>query len=335
MAKIVLGIGTSHSPVLTLDGTEWHHRAAADFSNPALTLSDGRTMDYPSLAAEFGEAHAAEAVPEKFVEIAARCEIYLDRLKDAIAKTRPDVVVIVGDDQSELYEPGNMPAIGLFWGDEVITHAYDDEIPAWMQTVAKGYGMDATHAYPGHPAFARELIESLMDNGVDLAVCNEVPDPTKAGFGHAFGFPVERLFDGREIPIIPILLNTYYPPNVVSAKRCYEIGEALGRAIEQSSSDLRVCVLASGGLSHFVVDEELDRLVIDNLGAEGADKLASIPREALRAGSSEILNWIMTAGAVSTLPLQWVEYEAIRRTPAGTGIGVAFAVWAPNEEKLG
>lgn len=327
VAKIVLGVGTSHSPILTLESKDWHQRAKADYANPGLTLIDGRRVTYAELVAERGEPYGDAATPEVFERIAARCQESLDRIADEIAAAQPDVVVIIGDDQNELYTPGNMPAIAVFWGDPVVTHNFDDEIPDWMKTVAEGYGMDETHYFPGHPAFALHLIEGLIDRDVDLAICKDVPDPEKAGFGHAFGFPVERLFRGREIPIVPIMLNTYFPPNVLSAARCVDVGRALRDAIEASPDDLRVVVLASGGLSHFVVEEELDRYVLDNLDGEAVENLRSVTRASLAEGSSEILNWIMTAGAVSHLPLRWKDYEAVRRTPAGTGIGLGFAVW--------
>jgi hypothetical protein len=162
---------------------------------------------------------------------------------------------------------------------------------------------------------------------VDLGVANAVPDPDKAGFGHAFGFPAERLFGGKEIPMVPVMLNTYYPPNVLSPARCHDIGRKLRAAIEASPEDLRVAVLASGGLSHFVVEDEIDRQLLEGLADPEGAALRALPREALLEGSSEILNWILTAGAVSHLPLAWSAYEPIRRTPAGTGIGCGFAIW--------
>lgn len=327
MAEMVLAIGTSHTPMLTLPGDDWHNRAAADRANPRLTLADGRALSYEELVAIRGEPYADVAVDAVFNEIAARCQSHLDRLAAEIDRVAPDIVIIIGDDQSELYRPGNMPAIAVYWGQDVVTHSYDNEIPDWMKIVAEGYAMDETHVFAGHPGFAMEIIEGLMDRGVDLAVCNEVANPELAGFGHAFGFPVERLFGDRQIPIIPVLLNTYYPPNVMTAARCYDVGEALRDVIAASPSDYRVAVLASGGLSHFVVEEELDRKVLENL-SDGADYLRSIPREALLEGSSEILNWVMTAGAASKMKLEWSAYETIRRTPAGTGIGVAFAYWS-------
>ncbi len=327
MAKVILGIGTSHSPILTLGGEEWHNRGRADLKNPRLTLADGRSMSYAELVAERGEPYSKEAVVDNFIALAKRSQAHLDHLAEEIAKASPDVVVIVGDDQAELYTPGNMPAVGVFWGAQIATHSMDDEIPAWMKTVAEGYAMDGVHLFPGHPDLALDLINGLMDRKVDIAVCKDVPDPRTAGFGHAFGFPIKRLFGGRSIPVVPIMLNTYYPPNVLSSDRCFEVGHALREAIEASPRDLRVAVLASGGLSHFVVEEELDRKIVDNLGRADGKVLRSIPRTALLEGSSEILNWILTAGAVSHLPLRSVKYEPVRRTPAGTGIGLAFAVW--------
>ena len=49
MARIVLGVGTSHTPMFTLDSDEWVHRADADRANWALNLSDGRRVNYPQL----------------------------------------------------------------------------------------------------------------------------------------------------------------------------------------------------------------------------------------------------------------------------------------------
>ena len=74
--------------------------------------------------------------------------------------------------------------------------------------------------------------------------------------------------------MVPLLLNTYYPPNVPTAARCHDIGRALRRVLDADTSDLRVAIVASGGLSHFVVDEELDRRVMRalpcrELGPEG------------------------------------------------------------------
>jgi aromatic ring-opening dioxygenase catalytic subunit (LigB family) len=157
-----------------------------------------------------------------------------------------------------------------------------------------------------------------------------VVDPATAGFGHAFGFVVKRLFKGKSIPIVPVLLNTYYPPNVMSAGRCVDVGQKMREVIEAMDSDCRVAIIASGGLSHFITDEDLDRKVLKGLSTGDMDILKSIPRCALNSGSSEILNWLLTAGALSGLTVKWTEYEPVYRTPAGTGIGLGFVAWSKS-----
>lgn len=327
MARIVLGIGTSHTPLLSLNPSAWHHRAKADYENPNLTLADGRAVSYRQLVELRGEPYAGVATPEVFATLANRCQQHLDRLAAEIAQAAPDLVVIVGDDQAELYRPGNMPAFAIFCGNEIVTHAYDDSLPAWRKPVAEAYAMDRVHRFPASAAFAGRIVEGLIDQSIDVTIATDIPEPEKFGFGHAFGFPIKRLFGGRPIPTLPVMLNTYFPPNVPTSARCLEIGRALRTAIEAAPDDLKVAVLASGGLSHFVVEEDLDRMVIDNLGRAEGGALGAIPRTALLQGSSEILNWILTAGAVSQLPLRYAAYEPLRRTPAGTGVGAAFAVW--------
>jgi hypothetical protein len=250
-------------------------------------------------------------------------------LANALEQAAPDVVVVVGDDQGELFARSNTPMVSIYYGEEIATNDVwgRDDKPAWMNTMGRGYAMDEVHRFPGARLLAEELIGGLVRRHVDVGASSHVEDPTVAGFGHAFGFVAERLFKGRSIPMLPVLLNTYFPPNVMTSARAFEVGAAIRSVLHESPSDARVAVIASGGLSHFVVDEKLDRQVIEGLEPGRSDRLTSIPPNALNSGSSEILNWIMTAGAVDHLPLAWADYEPIRRTPAGTGVGVGFACW--------
>lgn len=330
MAKIVLGVGTAHTPLLSLDGEEWQSRANDDYRAEALNMSDGRWLSYDQLEAEVAGRYAGIATPAIFKEKSDRSQQALDRIADDLEAAAPDVILIVGDDQEELYSKGNMPAVALYYGDEIVTHEHDilsmETPPEWAAKVTQGWAVDAIHRFPGHREFALDLIRGLLDQQVDISVCGEVPNPEQAGFGHAYGFVLKRLMRSS-IPVVPILLNTYYPPNVLAPARCVAVGRALRKAVEASPQDLRVAVVASGGLSHFVVDEDLDQKVLAAMRASRPDDLSAIPREALNAGSSEILNWILTAGAIEHLPCKWAEYVPVQRTPAGTGVGMGFAVW--------
>lgn len=329
MARIVLGLGTSHSPLLTLDGSRWAERAADDLRSRSLNTSDGRWLTYDQLRAEVGDRYASVSTREHFIAKAAICQSALDRLAAELAAAAPDIVVIIGDDQGELFSLSNMPAVSIFYGDKIVTRPrrIDASSPSWLPTVAKGYAMDQAHAFQGAPAFALDLIERLISNEVDVGAAARVDDPQQAGFGHAYGFVVRRLFGDKPIPIVPILLNTYYPPNVPTPARCYDLGRHLRSAIESSQSAARVAIVASGGLSHFVVDEQLDRQVLAALLAGDKQVLRTLPPPALIGGSSEIRNWIALAGAIDGLQHQWHEYQPLYRTPAGSGIGVAFGTW--------
>ncbi len=97
--------------------------------------------------------------------------------------------------------------------------------------------------------------------------------------------------------------------------------------METWEPDARVAVIASGGLTHFVIDETLDRGVLDAIAARDAAALRAIPRDKLRSGNSEILNWVTAAGALEGLAATVVDYVPGYRTPAGTGTGMAFARW--------
>jgi hypothetical protein len=59
--------------------------------------------------------------------------------------------------------------------------------------------------------------------------------------------------------------------------------------------------------------------------------LQNIPHHKLNSGSSEIRNWICVAGALRALDVVWTGYVPGRRTQAGTGTGLGFALWSQKE----
>ena len=221
-------------------------------------------------------------MPQELARQAEICENALNRLCAYLEDAAPDVVIIIGDDQEELYSLANNPAVSIFYGEQIVTHGEKfgrGERPEWMRKMARGYAMDEARTFPAAASFARELIAGLIDRHVDVAAASHVEDSSSAGFGHAFGFVIRRLFGSRTIPVVPLLLNTYYPPNVPTAARSHDIGRALRAVIDASPSRYRVAVIASGGLSHFVVDETLDRRVIEGF-EPGKEELLRTPSRA-------------------------------------------------------
>lgn len=330
MARIVLGIGTSHSPLLVLGGAQWEYRSQDDRRSKGLNTLDGRMVSYEQLVAERGEPYLKQSDPARFPELAARAESALDRLAAQLEAAHPDVVLVVGDDQGELFGPDNFPAMAIYRGAELVMKGAEhlQGMPPWADSKFwAGYRMDLPHRYPGAPELALQLIEGLIREGVDVTSCDSVPDPARRGFGHAFGFVIQRLMKDLPVPMLPVMLNTYFPPNTPSAARCHEVGRKLAAVLDGLPSDARVAVVASGGLSHFICEEAFDRRIVKALQAHDADTLRAIPPSAMLSGSSEIRNWVMVGGMVEALRSDFTEYIPVHRTPAGTGIGLAFMSW--------
>jgi hypothetical protein len=330
MARIVLGIGTSHSPLLVLGGAQWEYRSQDDRRNKSLNTLDGRLVSYEDLVAQRGENYLKEADPSGFPALAARAEAALDRLATQLRDARPDVVLVVGDDQGELFDADNFPAIAVYRGAELAMKPSEHlkGMPPWADAKFwAGYRMDLPHRYPGAPELALELIEGLIAEGVDVASCNAVPDAARHGFGHAFGFVIERLMKDVQVPMLPVLLNTYFPPNTPTARRCHEVGGKIAAVLAASPNPARVAVIASGGLSHFLCEEAFDRRLIDAMRTHDGEALRAVPQQAMLSGSSEVRNWIMVSAMLEGMRCNECEYIPVYRTPVGTGIGLAFMSW--------
>jgi hypothetical protein len=335
VADLVMAFGTSHSPVLALDSPEWEARAINDRSNTELYDTEGTRCSYDQLHAKVGDAYAALAVPSQWAEYERRLNAALDRLGRDLVEIAPDAVIILSDDHHELFSSANMPALGIYYGDAAIARRFAAADPRsqrpdwqWMFKVEKMYGMDANHHYPVASELAYELFGSLMDAGFDLAACDAVPEPERRGFGHGFGFIMSRLMGERKIPIVPILINAYFPPNQPTSRRCYALGRALRTALQNVAPGKRVALCASGGLSHFVTNEPLDRAILAALTEGDGAYLQAVPEKLLNSGSSEIRMWLTMGGGLDGLKKAWEEYLPVYRTPAGTGIGLAFARWS-------
>jgi hypothetical protein len=287
---------------------------------------EGNRVSYAELlkSAPAGIDVSAETLKDRV----AACERHLDRLAGSIERAGLDALVVVGDDQHEQYFEDNMPAF-LVYGGTTIANAPLDlpaEAPAyWRRARSVYHEPDAPREYPVAADLAVHLVDALVAQDFDISFGKILGKPR--GEGHAFGFVHRRLMRGRIVPVVPLAVNTYYPPNQPRPRRCFRLGAALRRAIRDFPGDQRIGVIASGGLSHFTVDEALDRGVLEACRNADEAALAAIPLAKLNSGNSEIRNWIVVAGAAAGLRTRWQEYVPLYRTPAGTGCGMAFAEW--------
>ena len=329
MADIVIGIASSHTPQLSSGVDMWSDHAERDRRNPRLLGRDARYHTYDELLADADPALEKELEREVWEGKYQRCQEAIEALTAELARARPDVAIVIGDDQRELFRDDGIPAFACFAGPQLIDMPPSGEalerMPMGIRAASWAAHAGQPESHPVDAALGAHIAEHLARADFDLTVFER--QPAGRSLGHAFTFPRYRLGLAAGTPIVPVFVNTYYPPNVPSAARCYALGRALRRSVESWPERARVAVIASGGLSHFVVDEELDRRVLDGITARDAGALGALTRDQLRSGNSEILNWIAAAGALEGLAPAVLDYVPGYRTPAGTGAGMAFARW--------
>jgi hypothetical protein len=328
MAQIVLGLGSSHTPMLNGEAADWPRYIERD-STRSHRDKQGRSRPYAELAAEADPALAEQITPQRMAQRHAEVSAAMQRLTDAIRTAKLDALIVVGDDHKEVFDDANLPSILVYRGERIRNEPPRKKSPGgeWFaRASARYYETEQGRDYPVDAALAHHLIDTLIDREFDIASADRLGDGQ--GEGHAFGFVHKRLMNGMDVPVVPVFLNTYYPPNQPTPGRCYRLGQAIRTAVESFPGKRRIGIIASGGLSHTLIDEDLDHAVIEAIRGKDAAALSALPRHKLNDGNSEIRNWICAAGAVEHLTLDWVTYAPGYRTPAGTGTGMCFATWS-------
>ena len=331
MADVVFGIGSSHGPLLSTPPEQWDLRAKADRANKSHWFR-GERYDYESLLAARAPGFADEITIEKRRERFVKCRGALEALGRKFDEVAPDAVVIIGNDQREFFNPGLTPAITVYRGAEIanVQHLMEDQPGLNIAEPANSPEEGAT--YPGAPDLADHILRSLGDEDFDLAQSDQTPSGApRGGIPHAYGFFYHTILQDRTPPSVPVILNVHFPHNTPKVSRCLELGRALHRAIRSfnSSGYRRVALMASGGLTHFVVDEEFDQQVISAMKTGDEDALAKLPESYFKVGTAEIKNWIPVISAMNAAGLKYhqVDYVPCYRSEAGTGNAMCFAYW--------
>jgi len=331
MAKIVLGLGSSHTPML-LASDETLPRFQETDQRIKLRDKEGRLTTYAEVLEKADPKMAAMTAPAELVARQNKVRAAMAHLSKTLNTAGLDTLIVMSDDQDEAYLEDARPTFAIYYGETILNsneqHAhYRERYPEWYLQNRQGFFEDkAPREYPVDAKLAMHLIDWLMEGGFDPATSKCMRKGE--GEGHGMAYVHRRLMDeNKAIPIVPVFLNTYFPPNQPRPRRCYALGQAIRKAVEAYPVNARIGVIASGGLSHFVVDEDFDRAILKACADKNAGFLQNLPRNKLHSGSSEILNWVGVAGACEHLDLNWFEYVPGYRTPAGTGTGLSFASW--------
>lgn len=254
-------------------------------------------------------------------------EVLTQKFKEAA----PEAVVIVGNDQREFFDEGLTPAITVYRGAQIknLQHLPANNPPG-INIAEPGNSPLEGASYPGATALADHILDSLAGENFDLAQSDSTPKAApRGGIPHAYGFLYHSILGDNPPPSVPIILNVHFPHNVPKNRRCLDLGRALYRAIASFNGVQRVAVMASGGLTHYVVDEELDRKIIDAMQSGNEAALEAIPESLFKVGTAEIKNWYPVISAMNQTKLRYhlVDYVPCYRSEAGTGNAMAFVYW--------
>jgi hypothetical protein len=331
MARIVFGAGTSHTPYLLATDETLKRFEETDSTNRHRD-KEGQQVTYGELLEKADPKLAGMVAPEHLVARQNVAREAVKKLRDAVAHAKLDAIIVLGDDQNESYKDDCHPTFAIYYGEQIRNdnkqHETYSHLPEWyIKNRAAFFEPDKARDYPVHAKLAEFLIDDLMNADFDIAASKCLPPGE--GEGHAIAYYHRHVLDPHKpLPVVPIFLNTFFEPNQPRPHRCYALGQAIRKAVERFPDNERIGIAASGGLSHFLVDEDFDRAILAALANKNAEFLKKLPRNKLRSGSSEILNWVGIAGALEHLDLTWFEYVPGYRTPAGTGTGMSFATWA-------
>ena len=300
MAKLVGCAAMSHAPQLMLNPDNWH----------LLNNRQGENLPVkPGLEKETQEVKWAKW---------NGCMAAIGKLRDHVAALRPEVLILVGDDQHENLIDDNMPPFTIFMGKEAeasLSLRYLNQSKSENRTK---YSIDAK--------IAEVLLNGLMEEGFDPSYSRQTR--YAGGLGHAFARVLKFVSPEASYKVIPVMINTYYPPSP-SPQRCVKFGQALARVLRQIPGPERVVIVGSGGLSHTKIDEDLDAGFMRALQQNDLDYMAQMPAADLVEGTSEIRNWIVTAAAADSRGTM-VDYYPLYRTATGVGCAMGFAYWDVN-----
>ncbi|MGC8486701.1 MAG: hypothetical protein ACP5QO_00570 [Clostridia bacterium] len=280
-------------------------------------------------AGAMSHAPAATGWPERASE-EERSRFYTgaEALGQELLAAKPDVLLVFANDHVLNYDLDNMPDLAIGIGDR---HAGPgDWFQAWLKV--------PPWTLPGDPETARAVHRGLARRGVRMAVQR---DDFIYDENLTVPFALMHIADS-EIPTVPVLMNVSVPP-VMSSERVYDIGMKLRDTIAtELHPDLRVALLATGGLSHepggpgyLTINREFDEWALRLLStADHATCVRELTFERMEAagtgGTGEMLAWLLVMGAGPDRPCEVLAYEAPPAWRCGMGV-VRWPVGASSD----
>lgn len=212
--------------------------------------------------------------------------------KQWLKDQKPDVIFLVFNDHATAFSLDLIPTFAIGTAAE-------------YQPADEGWGPRPVPKVIGHPRLAAHIAQSVIQDDFDLTIVN------KMDVDHGLTVPLSLMCGEPQAwpcPVIPFAVNVVQYP-VPSGRRCYMLGQAIGRAIRSYDEDLNVQIWGTGGMSHQLqgsraglINREWDNAFLDQI-INDPDGLSQKPhidyvREAGSEGI-ELVMWLIARGAMS------------------------------------
>ena len=172
MAQIILGIGSSHAPQLAMPPERWRAYGDRSRSQPEHWFK-GKTYSFPELVEARAEEHFdRECTDEKFQARFESCQKAITHLSETLRRAAPDVCIIFGDDQHEVFSDDNMPPIAIYHGATVDDAPRQDRGGIGGRAAFRDPRVDNAPpdrlSHPAEAELGEYLIEALTANEFDV-----------------------------------------------------------------------------------------------------------------------------------------------------------------------
>jgi protocatechuate 4,5-dioxygenase beta chain len=208
-----------------------------------------------------------------------------------LERVKPDVAVVLYNDHGLNFFLDKMPTFAV------------GAAPAYSNA-DEGWGIPTVAPFAGDQRLSWHIIEGLVRDEFDICSCQEML------VDHAFTVPMQLFWPQGTAGLrtVPISFNTVQHP-IPSPGRCYRFGQALGRALASYPEDLRVVLVATGGLSHQLdgtragfINKAFDLMCLEKI-VDRPEELATyssidLVREAGAQGA-EFVMWLAMRGALT------------------------------------
>lgn len=237
--------------------------------------------------------------------------------KQWLEQNRPDVIILVYNDHATSFSLDMIPTFAIGTAD---SYAPADE----------GWGPRPVPKVEGHAELASHIAHSVIQDDFDLTIVNRMD------VDHGLTVPLSLMCGQPQAwpcPVIPFAVNVLQYP-VPSGRRCFQLGQAIRRAVESFDQDLNVQIWGTGGMSHQLqgaraglINREWDNAFLDQLIADPAAAAAIPHLDYVREAGSEgieLVMWLIARGAMTDVaggPAPIVKHRFYHVPASNTAVG--------------